>query len=175
MRTQRKDTGKFGISDKRGRVKTSSDPYIPEEGLKEPALCESCRGVYHNKRWYRDAEAYAELQKSTDAHRVTCPACQKIAEGYPEGIVTLRGDYLWEHEEEIRHLLHNEEEKTLAKNPLARIIRITREGNELQIETTEEKLAEHLGRTLNKAHQGDLAVSWDSDHDLCRVTWERSN
>jgi NMD protein affecting ribosome stability and mRNA decay len=175
MRTQRKDTEKFGISDKRGRVKTSSDPYISEEGLKEPALCESCRGVYRNKRWSRDVEAYTELSKSADVHRVTCPACLKIAEGYPEGIVTLYGDYLWEHEEEIRNLLHNEEEKTTAKNPLARIIRITREGEALRIEATEEKLAEHLGRTLHKAHQGDLAISWDSDHDLCRVTWKRDN
>jgi len=173
MRTQHKDTGKFGISDKRGRAKTSSDPYIPEEGLKEPALCESCRSVYRNKRWHRDDKAYAELQKSSDAHRITCPACQKIAEGYPEGVVTLRGGYLWEHEEEIRNLLHNEEEKALVKNPLARIIRIVREGENLRIETTEEKLAEHLGRSLNKAHQGALGISWDSDHDVCRVTWER--
>jgi hypothetical protein len=36
--------------------------------------------------------------------------------------VTLRGDYVWDHEEEIRNILTNEEEKAMAKNPLERII-----------------------------------------------------
>jgi hypothetical protein len=53
-----RDVRKFGISDKRGRVKTSSDPYIPEEGPPELSLCESCHALYHNKRWYLDAEAF---------------------------------------------------------------------------------------------------------------------
>jgi NMD protein affecting ribosome stability and mRNA decay len=174
MRTERKDSGKFGISDKRGRVKTSVDPYVPDEGLKEPALCDSCHALYRNKRWYLDPEAWTAAANDPEAHRVTCPACQKIAERYPEGVVTLRGGYLWEHEEEIRNILKNEENKAMAKNPLERIIRMDREGEELVIETTEEKLAEHLGRVLYRAHHGELNISWDQDHDLCRVTWERN-
>jgi NMD protein affecting ribosome stability and mRNA decay len=168
-----KDVRKFGISDKRGRVKTSSDPYIPEEGPPALSLCESCHALYHNKRWYLDVAAFEAAKAGGDFHWVTCPACQKIAERYPEGIVTLRGDYFWDHEEEIRNILKNEEEKAMAKNPLERIIRMEREGNDLVIETTEEKLAEHLGRALHKAHQGELKVSWTEEHSVCRVTWER--
>ncbi len=168
-----KDVRKFGISDKRGRVKTSEDPYIPEEGRKEPSLCSSCQALYRNKRWTLDPKAFAELKDSADANWVTCPACQKIAESYPEGIVTLRGGYLWDHEEEIRNILKNEETKAMAKNPLERIIRVAREGDELVIETTEQKLAEHLGRALHKSHQGELKVSWTEEHSVCRVTWER--
>lgn len=175
MRTERKDTGKFGISDKRGRVKTSSDPYIPEEGGREPSICESCHALYRNKRWYLDPQEFEAARNDSDVHWVTCPACQKIAEHYPEGVVTLRGEYLWNHEEEIRNTLRNEENKAMAKNPLERIIRMDREGEELVIETTEEKLAEHLGRILHRAHRGDLNISWDQDHDLCRVTWERND
>ncbi|BCR06885.1 hypothetical protein DESUT3_39540 [Desulfuromonas versatilis] len=168
-----KDVRKFGISDKRGRVKTSADPYISGEGLKEPALCSSCKAFYRNKRWDLDPKAYAAMENSPEANWVTCPACQKIAESYPEGIVTLRGEYLWDHEEEIRNILRNEETKAMAKNPLERIIRMDREGDDLVIETTEEKLAEHLGRALHKAHQGELKVSWTEEHSICRVTWER--
>lgn len=168
-----KDVQKFGISDKRGRAKTSTDPYIPEQGRKEPALCGDCRAVYRNKRWELDPKAFDELKDQADTQMVTCPACQKIAEKYPEGVVTLRGDYLWNHEEEIRNILKNEETKTRAKNPLARIIRMEREGDEMVIETTEEKLAEHLGRALHKSHQGELKVSWTEEHSICRVSWER--
>jgi len=169
-----RDVGKFGISDKRGRVKTSADPYLPGEGLKEPAFCISCKALYRNRRWYLDPQTLESLRGAGTLHPVTCPACQKIADHYPEGVVTLRGEYLWDHEEEIRHILRNEESKAMAKNPLQRIMRMEREGEGLVIETTEEKLAEHLGRALHKAHHGDLQVSWSDDHAICRVTWERA-
>ncbi len=168
-----KDVRKFGISDKRGRSVTSSDPYIPEGGYPEVSVCDGCHALYRNKRWYLDPAAYAAAKAGGDFHRVTCPACQKIAERYPEGVVTLSGGYLWDHEEEIRSILRNEDSKAMAKNPLERIISIEREGDALIVETTEEKLAEHLGRALHKAHQGDLRVSWSEEHSRCRVSWER--
>ncbi|WP_305045811.1 BCAM0308 family protein [Geoalkalibacter sp.] len=168
-----KDVRKFGISDKRGRTKTSEDPYVPEAGLREPAICESCNALYRNRRWQMDAEGAAAESANPQVQRVTCPACQKIAERYAEGVVTLRGRYLWEHEEEIRNILRNEENRAMAKNPLQRIMRMEREGDELIIETTEEKLAEHLGRALHSAHQGELSVTWSKEHSLCRVNWER--
>lgn len=168
-----KDVGKFGISDKRGRSRTSVDPYLPQGGLKEPALCSSCQALYRNKHWELDQEAVAAARAAGDLTEVTCPACQKIAESYPEGVVTLSGDYLWDHEAEIRNLLANEEEKVRGRNPLERIMRMTRDERSLVIETTEKKLAEHLGRAIHKAHQGELKVTRGDDQGACRVYWER--
>lgn len=168
-----KDVGKFGINDKRGRERTSKDPYIPEEGRKEDTICTDCKAIYRDKRWFLDDELYEKLAANGGVNRTTCPACRKIADRYPEGIVTLRGGYLWDHEEEIRNIISNEEEKAMAKNPLERIMSMEHEGDAMIIETTEQKLAEHIGRALNKAHQGELNLSWDKDHAVCRVTWER--
>lgn len=168
-----KDVRKFGYSDKRGRVNTSNDPYLDEAGLPEPSLCSECGAIYRKKRWAMDAEEAARLQKSGAAKQVICPACRKISDRYAEGFVTLHGDYLWEHEKEIRNMLRNEENKAMAKNPLARIISMERSADDLLIETTEEKLAEHLGRALHKAHQGELKVTWADDHAVCRVDWRR--
>lgn len=168
-----RDVRKFGISDKRGRERTSVDPFMPQEGLKEPALCTGCKSVYHHNRWSCDSETYRELQTMPKINHITCPACQKVDAAYPEGIVILRGSYLWEHEDEIRHILKNEESKAYAKNPLERIIRMSRKEDELVIETTEEKLAEHLGRVLHRAHRGELKISWAGNPDICRVSWER--
>lgn len=158
---------------KRGRNKRNIDPYIMDEGGQEPAVCTKCHAVYKNRRWYLEEEEFRQLRESREVTKVVCPACRKIAESYPEGIVTLRGDYLWHHEEEIRNIIKNEEDKAMAKNPLERIIQMKREGEDLIIETTEEKLAEHIGRALNKAHQGELKTDWSDQHSLCRVTWER--
>lgn len=168
-----KDSRKFGISDKRGRAETSSDPYLQGEGLPEPAVCAGCQAIYRKKRWYRDAAEYEVLARDAEVRKVTCQACRKMEDRYPEGYVTLRGEYLWRHEEEIRNLLQNEESKAMAKNPLERIMRMEREGEALIIETTEEKLAEHLGRAMNKAHQGELDIAWDDKHAICRVCWQR--
>ncbi len=67
----------------------------------------------------------------------------------------------------------NEESKAMAKNPLERIMRMEREGDALIIATTEEKLAERVGRSLHKAHQGELAIAWDDKHAICWVSWQR--
>lgn len=164
---------KFGISDKRGRKRTCDDPYLAETGLKEPALCQGCEAIYRNKRWQLAPDEVKAMQNDPKIQWVTCPACLKIAEHYPEGIVTLSGDYLWRHEAEIRNILNNEAERVMAKNPIARIMQIETNGESLVIETTEQKLAEHLGRTLNRAHSGDLQVAWSGSPRVCRVNWER--
>ncbi|MHB1397984.1 MAG: BCAM0308 family protein [Trichloromonadaceae bacterium] len=168
-----KDVEKFGISQKRGRTRTSDDPYLPEAGPKEPGFCPGCQALYQNKHWAFDAEALATARASGEIIEATCPACQKIAESYPEGVVTLSGGYLWAHEEEIRNLLANEEEKARGRNSLLRIMRITRTEESLTIETTEKKFAEHLGRAVHKAHQGELKVNRGNDQGASRVHWER--
>ncbi|MEJ2199946.1 MAG: hypothetical protein P8X63_02865, partial [Desulfuromonadaceae bacterium] len=100
-----KDRRKFDIGGKRGRTMTREDPYLDDAGLKEPALCTGCRALYRNKRWNLDPTTVEALETNGEGSRVTCPACQKIAQGYAEGVVTLRGDYFWKHEEEICNIL----------------------------------------------------------------------
>ncbi len=155
------------------RPARNTDPYVFTEGMSEPALCTVCHAIYRNKRWYLKERDYVAIEADEEAQRVVCPACQKIEQLYPEGIVTLRGDYLWRHEEEILNILRNTENSAMAKNPLGRIMSIKPEGDALVIETTEEKLAEHIGRALHKSHHGELNIDWSDNHSFCRVTWER--
>lgn len=164
---------KFGISDKRGRIRTSDDPYLPEAGLKEPAVCQTCQAIYRQKRWQLDPLLFRKLSVDPAAHWVTCPACQKVAERYPEGILTLRGSYLWNHEAEIRNILENTLARFAARNPLERVISMQRSGDAMVIETTDNKLAEQLGRSLQRAHSGDLQIDWQGTPVVCRVQWQR--
>lgn len=166
---------KFGISDKRGRVRTSPDPYLPEAGIKEPAVCQTCQAVYRNKSWHLDPLLAGKLAENPAVRWVTCPGCQKVVEHYPEGVLTLRGSYLWNHEEEIRNILLNMVERISTRNPLERVIRIDRSEEALVIETTDNKLAEQLGRALQKAHSGELQIDWQGSPVVCRVQWERWN
>ncbi|HKJ05171.1 MAG TPA: Mut7-C RNAse domain-containing protein [Geopsychrobacteraceae bacterium] len=43
----------------------------------------------------------------------------------------------------------------------------------MTIETSEEKLAEHLGWFIERPHQEDLNISWAGNPERCRVSWER--
>jgi hypothetical protein len=163
---------KFDVGGKRGRVPTSADPYLVDEALPGIQICRECHAVYQNRSWTLDQQTY-QLALQQDHHLITCPACLKVDQHYAEGVVTLKGDYLWEHEEQIRNLIRNEEQRALQKNPLERILRQEREGDCLIIETTDVKLAEHIGRALHKAHRGELHFSWEGNPVTGRIFWQR--
>jgi len=86
--------------------------------------------------------------------------------------VTLKGDYLKEHKQDILNLIKNEEERAMGYNPLERIIEIKDRGNVVDITTTHEKLAHRIGKKMRKACQGDLEIKWTQDR-ITRVVWER--
>jgi hypothetical protein len=54
-----------------------------------------------------------------------------------------------------------------------RIIQMVPEGDQLVVETTTEKLAQHLGRAIHKAYKGDLNFHWGEVDRLVRVYWSR--
>jgi hypothetical protein len=43
----------------------------------------------------------------------------------------------------------------------------------LTISTTEDKLAQKVGREVYKAHKGELNYSWSHDLHFVRVNWKR--
>lgn len=102
----------------RGNVRTrrnlaefdANDPYTPRFAPEETAVCTECHALYERRHWFCDEEAYFHAALQPDTHKVLCPACQKIRDGYAEGQVTLRASaFLSAHKDEIRRIIHNEE------------------------------------------------------------------
>jgi hypothetical protein len=77
------------------------------------------------------------------------------------------------HKDEILRLIRNEEERAKGLNPLERIIEITESPEGVIVTTTNEKLAQRLGRTLKSSYQGDTSYHW-SDRKLLTVDWHRA-
>ncbi len=170
------DPKKLHSSTQRKAIDTSEDPYLAdlEEKDRDMAICTECRAVYHNKRWYLDESLYERAAGLKETYRTLCPACRKIRDRFPGGIVTLSGDFLKEHREEIMNLIRNEEKEAMGKNPLERIIEIREiEEGKMEITTTNEKLAQRIGRSLEKAYEGSVEYKWSEDVKLLRVWWER--
>jgi NMD protein affecting ribosome stability and mRNA decay len=156
-----------------GTVGRTDDPYLPAEG-QEASVCAACQAVYQNKRWFFDEKLYKKLAGTDKAKEVTCPTCRKIKDRYAEGVLTLSGEFFEERQEEILTLLKNEAARVAGRSAADRIITMTGEGKDkLVVETTTEKLAQHLGRAIYKAYKGDLDFRWSEMNKFVRVYWKR--
>jgi len=87
------------------------DPYQARQKLQEPTVCPQCGAVYHHGRWQwgRSPEG---------ARQDVCPACHRINDGLPAGIVTLHGSVARQRKLEIVGLARHEEAAERVEHPL---------------------------------------------------------
>ena len=150
------------------RTPRSPDVYRSKDGVSGTAYCQ-CGAVFNNKRWH-----FTERGSSPQGEQpVVCPACRRIADRNPAGIVTLKGTFFAAHGEEIDSQIKNTAEAALLKNPLGRIMDINREREGVTITTTDVKLAQKIGREVFKSHGGDLQFTWSHSVGPVRISWSR--
>lgn len=159
---------RISVEEKGQMPPRSLEPYLPKRGLPEGTACKGCGIVYRNKRWQLE-ESSAAVPKGD----VLCPACQRIVGEDPAGVVTLSGAYLAQHKEEILNMVRQQEVKHREKNPLGRIMEIKEENGGIVVTTTEDKLAQKIGRELYKSQRGELHYKWSHDLRMVRVEWSR--
>jgi hypothetical protein len=143
------------------------DPYAIRGKHPDPSACPECHAIYRAGRWTWGTPP-------ADAERVVCPACRRIADAYPAGVIELRGAYLRGHREELERLARNVELRESAEHPLKRIMAIRKQKDgALEITTTDGKLARSIGNSLRRAHDGKLLLPRPSRENIVRVRWER--
>ena len=155
-----------------GHAGRQEDPYQPAEG-QEAALCTQCHALYRSKRWSFDAPLYERLAGTDKVREVVCPTCRKINDHFPEGVLTLSGEFFSRHREEIVRLLEKEAGRVAQRSVADRVIQMIPKGDKLVVETTSEKMAQHLGRAVYKAYKGDLHFRWGEVERFVRVSWSR--
>lgn len=143
------------------------DPYKSREKLADLLVCPTCGAVYHKGRWeWRD-------HRPSGAEDHTCPACRRIHDHCPAGILVLKGAYATDHEEGIRELLKNEALDEAKEHPLNRIIEWSSGKAEISISTTEIHLVRRLGDALHRAHHGELSFHYEPGEYFLRIHWVR--
>ena len=143
------------------------DPYQAQQKLHEPSACRQCGAVYHQGRWQWG-------QKPVGAHKEFCPACRRVNDKFPAGTVTLRGDIVRQHKDQIIGLARNEEAAEKGEHPLNRIISIEATDEGLVISTTDIHLPRRIGEALKRAFHGELAMHFDEAGYFVRVDWHAS-
>jgi len=159
----------------RQNLPESTDPYQLRLDPGEVAACTECHALYQRRHWFFDADAYLRETMQPTTRMVLCPACQKIRDRYAEGRVTLQPSaFLTAHKDEILRLIHNEEDRAKGNNPLGRIVEISESDSAIVVTTTNEKLAQRIGRTLKSTYQGHTTYQW-SESKFLSVEWQRAD
>jgi NMD protein affecting ribosome stability and mRNA decay len=142
------------------------DCYKSKLKLHEPTRCPDCGAVYHAGRWQWGVAAAGAVDH-------VCPACHRIRDQFPAGYVTLSGEFLAGHRDELLHLAHRHEAREKAEHPMERIMGIedVREG--VLITTTGTHLARDIGEAMHSAYKGQLEYHYNKEENLLRVHWNR--
>ena len=148
-----------------------NDPYLSSKAYSEPTVCPKCGLVYHKKRWVRDENLFQTVADQAQKHK--CPACRKIEDHYFMGMVTITGNFFPTIKPEIINIIRNQEKKEIARNPLARIMSLNNKKNMITVETTNDNLAEAIGKALERSHHGKLGIDLSRDSKFARVNWHR--
>ena len=142
------------------------DPYFVREKYPEPTVCSDCGAVFHEGRWQW-------MSKPENAHGTRCPACSRIHEELPAGYVSLEGEFMQAHKDQLLEIARNLEVREKAEHPLQRIMSITEEDGKVMITTTGLNLARGIGEALKHACKGELKLQYTPGEYLLRVDWRR--
>ncbi len=144
------------------------DTYMNRSKPTDPTICPQCRVVFTEDRWQWQPGA------PKGANEELCPACQRIQDKVPAGILTLSGEFFAEHRSEILALLHNKVEGQKAQHPMKRLMEIKDQDDGSAVITfTDTHLPRGVGQAIESAYNGELDIQYTEDANLVRVYWQR--
>jgi hypothetical protein len=144
------------------------DAYRDPQQWSDPTECPDCHAVYLGGRW-----RWAVAPEEAVQHR--CPACRRIHDHFPAGVVTLGGDWFSAHQSEVMALIHHHADRARQDHPMQRLMRTDAHGGEVTLETTDMHLAHGLGQAVQSAYKGDLSARYERGQTLMRVRWSRQS
>lgn len=141
------------------------DTYKLRGKLPEPTACPDCGAIYRKGRWTWGV-------RPPGAHEETCPACHRIRDNYPAGMLHLSGPYFDAHKEEVLGLVRRQEAEAKREHPLCRIIAINEDEYGAVVTTTDTHLPRRIGEALWHSYHGELDLHYGQDPRLIRMTWK---
>lgn len=131
-------------------------------------VCQTCKAVYHKKSWHH---GFPQGDRGDKLIRFElCPACRMIHNKMFEGQVIIE-NVPREKREDIAARIKNVGERARIDDVLARIIKITRQGKNIEVLTTENQLAHMIARQVQELLRGKIDIRFSEDESVVRVYW----
>jgi hypothetical protein len=153
------------------KVELDRDCYLPRQTPKGIIQCTGCGAFYFRRHWTLNPPS--GFSNPVHSHPVYCPTCMKIKDRYPSG-----ESYTYSklsRRNGVRSCVYC----ATKRSARGRRIRLKEswpthgEPGGWKVETTTEKLAQRLGRSLRKARGGKIAYKWGHNNKFVRVVWEK--
>jgi hypothetical protein len=145
------------------------DPYKTRRKLQDPTTCRECGALYHKGRW-----TWPSSPTPADVPQQTCQACHRIRDRCPAGWLTVKGDFVNAHRDELFHTVRHQEQLEKSEHPLHRIMGVEDQEDGFVVTTTDIHLPRRIGEALRRAYHGSLDFHYDEEAYLLRVTWTRA-
>ena len=113
-------------------------------------------------------------ERPAAAHEELCQACHRINDDFPAGMVTISGDFLVLHNDEILQIVRRQEEIENQEHPFNRIMKVSDELDQVIVTTTDVHLPRRIGKALKSTLDGDLPLTYDEDGYFLRAEWRRN-
>lgn len=152
--------------DERAYPPTGEDIYQSKGKYPEPSVCSGCGAVYHKGGWCWDVAP-------ANAHRHMCPACQRIHDRLPAGLIRISGPFFDEHRQEILGLIHNIEAREKSEHPLQRVMSIHGYDDGTEVALTDFHITRAIADALSDAYQGVVDINYGEKNGVMRVSWMR--
>jgi len=144
----------------------AEDSYRSKAKLAEPTVCRKCGASYQEGRWTWHSAPPGSRED-------TCPACLRIEDNFPGGYLTLKGEFVATHRDEVLAIVHAREAHEKAEHPLQRIMAIADDEGGLVVTTTDPHLARNIAQALGSAFKGTVKLDYSKGENLLRATWQR--
>ncbi len=166
--------GRVGRKDRLLKQKRN-DVYVTGSKISESTWCSKCGAVFINGRWtwIEKPENIHEVETHGRTSLQLCPACRRIADNYPAGVIELQGLFFAEHRVEILNLISNLEAQEKKMHPLERIILIQQVEKITRVTTTGIHLARRIGEALYHSYKGEYSFRYAETDKSIRVFWQR--
>ena len=162
---------KYQRSQKNRLFKTEFHDPFASQRFAGSAICPGCEAFYHSGNWkWRRPEALTQAPR-----QVTCPACRRIADNMPAGVVTLSGKFWAAHRDAITHLVYHAEKLEKSEHALERLLSVEEKNGDLVVSTTGLHLAGRIAHALRDAFKGEAHYHYNDDTFFLSVTWRRND
>lgn len=143
------------------------DPYRMRGKPPEPTLCPECGVMFRDGHWQWPAEPPRE------ADHALCPACRRIRDRVPAGILSLSGPFFREHREDVMNLVRNKVHQEKTRNPMKRLMDIRDDNGGVVAYFTDDHLPRGVGDAVASAYEGELDVHFTDEAGIVRAYWYR--